>query len=289
MGAGGLAFSTRFTELVGCELPLQLAAMGGVGTTELAAAVAGAGGLGMVRDRPFAPPSGVCGTSFLMPFVPPIEQVAETAGETRIVEFFYGDPRADLVDAVHAQAALAGWQVGSAAEARAAEECGCDYVVAQGVEAGGHVRGTEPLDEVLAGVRGAVAVPVVAAGGIATAERVAEVMRLGADGVRVGTRFLVCSESGAHPRYVEAILEARGDDATVVTEWFGEGWENAPHRVLASALDAARQSGWRKVQPPSRDVGRDTRDMALYAGAGVGDVTSAGPAADAVRDLLRLL
>jgi NAD(P)H-dependent flavin oxidoreductase YrpB (nitropropane dioxygenase family) len=263
--------------------------MGGVGTTELAAAVAGAGGLGMVRNRGFTPPSGVCGTNFLMPFVPPLDQVAEAARASSIVEFSYGDPRTDLVKVVHEHGALAGWQVGSAAEARAAEERGCDYVVAQGIEAGGHVRGREPLEQLLAYVRAAVAIPVLAAGGIASAERVAGLMRLGADGVRVGTRFVVCSESRAHPRYVEAILEAKGDDATVLTEWFSDGWENAPHRVLTTTLEAARHSGWRNFNPPSRDVERDPGDMAMYAGTGVGDVTTAGSARDAVADLVRLL
>jgi NAD(P)H-dependent flavin oxidoreductase YrpB (nitropropane dioxygenase family) len=263
--------------------------MGGVGTTELATVVARAGGLGMVRNHGFTPPSGVGGTNFLMPFLPPIDRVAGAASASAIVEFSYGDPRADFVKAVHRQGALAGWQVGCAAEARAAEECGCDYVVAQGIEAGGHVRGTEPLEQLLASVRGAVAVPVLAAGGIATAERFAEVMRLGADGARVGTRFVVCYESRAHPRYVEAILEATGEDATVLTQWFSEGWENAPHRVLTSALEAARQSGWRSPTPPHRDVERDPGDMAMYAGTGVSGITSTGPAADAVADLVRLL
>jgi imidazole glycerol phosphate synthase subunit HisF len=78
--------------------------------------------------------------------------------------------------------------VGSAEEARAAEAAGCDLVVAQGVEAGGHVRGTQPLDELLAEVLGAVSVPVVAAGGIGSAERVAQLVAAGADAVRVGTR-----------------------------------------------------------------------------------------------------
>jgi NAD(P)H-dependent flavin oxidoreductase YrpB (nitropropane dioxygenase family) len=263
--------------------------MGGVGTRELAGAVAGAGGLGMVRDRGFAPSSGVCGTNFLIPFGPEIDEVAEAASIGGIVEFSSGDPRPDLVKAVHGQGALAGWQVGSAVEAQAAEECGCDYVIAQGIEAGGHVRGTEPLEQVLASVRDAVRVPVLAAGGVATAERFAEVMRLGADGVRVGTRFVVCAESRAHSRYVEAILEASGDDATVLTEWFSEGWRNAPHRVLTSALQGARQSGWRNVNPPTREVERDPADMAMYAGTGVSDITTVGPAADAVADLVRLL
>jgi NAD(P)H-dependent flavin oxidoreductase YrpB (nitropropane dioxygenase family) len=284
-----VSLSTRFTKLVGCELPLQLAAMGGVGTRELAAAVASAGGLGMVRDRGFAPSSGVCGTNFLIPFGPEIDQIAEAASTSGIVEFSSGDPRPDLVKSVHEQGALAGWQVGSAVEAQAAEECGCDYVIAQGIEAGGHVRGTEPLEQVLVSVRDAVRVPVLAAGGVATAERFVEVMRLGADGVRVGTRFVVCTESRAHPRYVEAILEASGDDATAITEWFSEGWQNAPHRVLTPALQAARQSGWRNVNPPTRDAERDPADMAMYAGTGVSDITKVGPAADAVADLVRLL
>jgi NAD(P)H-dependent flavin oxidoreductase YrpB (nitropropane dioxygenase family) len=286
---GAVAISTRFTELVGCELPLQLAPMGGVGTTELATAVAGAGGLGMVRNHGFTPPSGVAGTNFLMPFLPPIDRVVEAASASGIVEFSYGDPQADFVKVAHGQGALAGWQVGSAAEARAAEECGCDYVVAQGIEAGGHVRGRERLEQLLGSVRGSVAVPVLAAGGVATAERFAEVMRLGADGVRVGTRFVVCSESRAHPRYIEAILEASDDDATVLTEWFSDGWENAPHRVLASALEAARQSGWRNFTPPNRDVERDPGDMAMYAGTGASEITNVGPAAEAVADLVRLL
>jgi nitronate monooxygenase len=115
------------------------------------------------------------------------------------------------------------------------------------------------------------------------------VLRLGADGVRVGTRFVVCSESRAHPRYVEAILEAEGEDATVLTEWFSDGWRNAPHRVLTSALEAARQSGWRNFNPPSREVERDPGDMAMYAGAAVGDITRVEPAADVVSDLVRLL
>jgi hypothetical protein len=88
---------------------------------------------------------------------------------------------------------------------------------------------------------------------------------------------------------VEAILEAIGDEATVLTDWFSEGWENAPHRVLVSALNAAQQSGWRNVNPPSRGVERDPHDLAMYAGTGVSDIKHRGPAADAVAGLVRLL
>jgi nitronate monooxygenase len=279
--------STRFSDLVGCELPVQLAAMGGAGTTELAAAVVGAGAFGMV-PRGLEPAAGACGANFLLPFEPSLDEVGAAAGKSRVVEFFYGDPREDLVRVVHDAGALAGWQVGSAAEAEAAGECGCDYVVAQGTEAGGHVRGTQPLAEVLPAVQAAVQVPVVAAGGVSTAERFAEVMQLGADAVRVGTRFVACPESGAHPEYVRRVLEASGDD-TVLTEWFGEGWESAPHRVLRSAFDAAQESGWRRPTPPTTDVDRDPGDMAMYAGTGVGHVTAQEPAAAVVADLVSRL
>src|SRR4051812_16959232 len=261
--------------------------MGRVGTTELAAAVASAGGLGMVPNGA-EPAPGACGTNFLMPFEPSAEDVRAAAEQCRIVEFFYDDPRTELVEAAHAGGALAGWQGGSAAEAGAAEGGGCDLVAAQGREARRHVRGTQPLDEVLPDALAAVQVPVVAAGGVATAERFAELMRAGADGVRVGTRFLVAPESGAHPEYVRRLLAAGGDE-TVLTEWFGEGWEDAPHRVLRSALDAARKGGGRGVPPPAPEDDRDPSDMAMYAGTGVGHVTSAEPAATVVADLVRLL
>ena len=279
--------STRFTDLIGCRLPLQLAAMGGVGTTGLATAVEASGGLGMVPSRE-QPASGSCGVNFLVPFAPPPDVIGEAARNARVVEFFYGDPDRQLVEAAHSGGAIVGWQVGSAEEASAAVDACCDYIVAQGIEAGGHVRGTQPLDEVVPAVLAAVRLPVVAAGGIATPRRVIELLRLGADAVRVGTRFVTSPESGAHPDYIASLLAASGDD-TELTEWFGEGWPNAPHRVLRCVLDPARRSGWRETVPPYRGVERTTSDMAMYAGMGVGEVTSSQPAAEVVADLMRLL
>ena len=279
--------ATRFTNLVGCTLPVQLAAMGGVGTTELAAAVAGAGGLGMVPAGT-QPAAEACGVNFLMPFGPSLDDIAASARQCRVVEFFYADPRADVVAAAHGAGAIAGWQVGSSAEAVAAEKVGCDYIVAQGTEAGGHVRGGQGLDEVLEQVLASVRIPVVATGGIATAERAAALIRSGADAVRVGTRFVTSPESGAHPDYVRMLLAATADD-TVLTEWFSDGWANAPHRVLRSSVASAKMTGWKATVPPYRGVDRDPSDMAMYAGMGVGDVNRSQPAADVVADLVRLL
>ncbi|MGH2504553.1 MAG: NAD(P)H-dependent flavin oxidoreductase, partial [Ktedonobacterales bacterium] len=197
-------------------------------------------------------------------------------------------PDQTLVACGHDAKAIVGWQVGSAEEAVAAETVGCDYVIAQGIEAGGHVRGHQRLDDLLAEVLARVSIPVVAAGGIATPERVAQLLSLGADAVRVGTQFLACPEARTHPEYLANLLAATGDD-TVVTEWFNEGWTNAPHRVLRSALAAAQRSGWRATKPPTRDDTRPAADMAQYAGAGVGALTFIEPAETVIRHLVSQL
>lgn len=279
--------ATRFTELVGCRYPVQLAAMsGGVAGSDLAAAVRDAGGFGMIPAGESLP-SG-CGVNFLAPFIDSLEVVAEVAARSGFIEYFYATPDQTLVACGHDAKALVGWQVGSAEEAAAAETVGCDYVVAQGIEAGGHVRGHQRLDVLLAEVLARVSIPVVAAGGIATPERVAQLLSLGADAVRVGTRFLACPEARTHPEYLANLLGATGDD-TVVTEWFNEGWPNAPHRVLRSALAAAQRSGWHATKPPTRDDTRPAADMAQYAGAGVGALTSIEPAETVLRHLVSQL
>lgn len=279
---------TRFTELVGCLWPVQLSAMGGgVGGSELAAAVQDAGGLGMVSWGEELPDPG-CGINFLVPFVRSASEVTEASRGASVVEFFYGDPDPALVLSGRAVAPVVGWQVGSVEEAKAAVSAGCDYIVVQGTEAGGHVRGHEPLDLVLPEVLEKSSVPVVAAGGIATAERVAALISLGADAVRVGTRFLVCPEAHAHDQYVANLIAATSD-GTVLTDWYDEGWPHAPHRVLRSSVDAARQSGWRSPLPPARDIDRPVGDMAQYAGTGVGAISEVQSAAEVVADLVRLL
>ncbi|HLK95182.1 MAG TPA: nitronate monooxygenase [Nocardioidaceae bacterium] len=301
---------TRFTDLLGCQLPIQLAGMGGVAGPELANAVARAGGAGTVA--PHGQPRsaldgvldqlgpGVIGFNVLMPFLD-VSAVETASARLRYVEFFYGDPVPDLVTRVHAHGALAAWQVGSAAEAVAAEEVGCDFVIAQGVEAGGHVRGTTALLPLLDEVLDAVQVPVVAAGGIATARGVAAVLAAGADAARIGTRFLATPEADVHPDYLDGLLGARAEDA-VLTETFSATWPDAPHRVLRSCIDAALALsgdtvgavtfGDREVplprlgpQTPVRATTGHISAMPYYAGQGVGAVSEIRPAAEIVRQL----
>ena len=304
---------TTFTKLVGCSVPIQQAGMGGAATPELAAAVSDAGGLGMV-NMVMVPAaevatavaglakatSGPVGINFLMPFLD-LAVVDAAAPHCRVVEFFYGDPQAGLVERVHAAGALADWQVGTADEAKAAVQAGCDFVVAQGVEAGGHVRGTVGLLALLDEVLHVVEVPVLAAGGIGSARAMAAALAAGADGVRVGTRFVATAESGSHPAYMQALVEASAAD-TVITTAFSVMWPDAPHRVLRSAvaameafpgettgemdLGAARMPIPRGAVPsPTRDTTGAIPAMALYAGESVGDVVRVQSAGDVVREL----
>jgi nitronate monooxygenase len=304
---------TAFTELLGCSIPIQQAGMGGFTDPDLPVAVAEAGGVGML-GAVMVPPDDLSGlldvvnqrtqkpvgVNFLMPFLDRscVDVAAEKA---RLVEFFYDEPDSALIDAVHAGGALAAWQVGSEREARAAADAGCDLIVAQGIEAGGHVRGQVGLLSLLARVVEAVEVPVVAAGGIGTARAMAAALACGADAVRVGTRFVAAAESPAHPDYVRALVEARAED-TVLTEAFSVMWPDAPHRVLRSSVQAAEafegevvgemEMGGQKmplprfaVPNPMRDTTGTIEAMALYAGQSVDGVRGVMPAAEIVREL----
>jgi nitronate monooxygenase len=271
-------------------LPLQLAGMGGIGSAALARAVSSAGGLGMVPSY-IEPPTdaGPVGINFLLPWGLDVAAVHAAANRCRVVEFFCDWPSTEALEAVHATRALGAWQVGSVEEALAAEHAGCDFVVVQGTEAGGHVRGELSLMELLPNVVEEIAIPVVAAGGIATSEHVREVIALGADAVRVGTLFVATRESNAHPDYVRRLVEARGPEDTVLTTHFDEGWPDAPHRVLRTALEEALERDYHGPSPPSQAEEGPVGFKALYAGCGVAQVREVRSATEVVHELMASL
>ena len=131
---------------------------------------------------------------------------------------------------------MAAWQVGDAEEARRAQDAGCDLVVAQGVEAGGHVRGTIALLPLLDAVLDATPdIPVVAAGGIGTPRAMAAALAAGADAVRVGTRFVATEEADTHPEYAQALVDA-GPEDTVLTTTFSFMWPEGQERMFIQGV-----------------------------------------------------
>jgi len=208
---------------------------GGLARHELAAAVSEAGGLGTIgfldaerlrselraarahTSRPLA-------VNLLLPFARNAHWAA--AADADLVVTFWGPPeRRSSQLWVH--------QCGSVDEARAAWTAGADGVIAQGREAGGHVRGVVPALELLAAVRAALpgGYPVLLAGGMAQRADVRRALEAGAAAAVLGTRFLLTYESRAHPQYKARLLDTH---ATIRTELFGVGWPGS-HRVAANA------------------------------------------------------
>jgi nitronate monooxygenase len=223
-------------ERLGVELPVVQAGMGGgLSRHELAAAVSEAGGLGTIAvngaeaiRRELAAARALTGrplaVNLLLPFAR--REWFEAAAAADVVVTFWGRPRRRTAGVwLH--------QCGSVAEARRAQVAGADGVIVQGVEAGGHVRGTTPALRLLEEARRGLPrdYPVWVAGGIAARDDVREAIEAGAEAAVAGTRFLLSEESRAHPLYKERLLES---DETILTELFGAGWP-APHRVVPNA------------------------------------------------------
>jgi nitronate monooxygenase len=316
--------------LLGIDVPIVSAPMGFVSGPKLAAAVSNAGGLGIMSfngnpppllreeirrlrsmtDRPF-------GVNVLLdgPHLPfPVEAVVNVCLEETVpvLSTFWGDP-SPWVAAAHAMGVRVMHQVGSVSEALRAARAGVDVIVAQGVEAGGHVVGAVSTMALVPRVVDAVTpVPVVAAGGIADARGLLAALALGAQAAMIGTRFIATPEAYAHQVYKQMVLAAT-EDQTVRTTLFGHGWPNAPHRTLRTAFvdqwlpEERRGSEQRSDEPvigqtkiggqqlpllrfmgfpPTPDTSGDLESMDFLAGQSVGLVKEIKPAAAVVRDLV---
>ena len=197
----------RFLDLVGVELPVVNAPMGGLAGGALAAAVTDAGGFGFVGggygdrewiDREVALAGGRrIGIGLITWAVPDrpsaIEHVIGLG--TNDVWLSFGEP-APHVAAIHARGARAWCQVQDVASARAAIDAGADVVIAQGSEAGGHGRDRPNLSSIFAEVLALAGdIPVLAAGGVGSPEDAAALVASGASGVVLGTRLYASHEA----------------------------------------------------------------------------------------------
>ena len=316
---------TPLCDALGIRHPIVSAPMGpDLAGPELVAAVSEAGGLGVLQAQ-FAPPAELraqireirartakpFGVSAILHF--PAEPIVATCLEERVpvLWLFWGDP-APFVARAHAVGTKVFHQVGSVAEAASAARAGVDVVVAQGCEAGGHVRGDVSTLVLVPRVVDAIApTPVIASGGIADARGLVAVLALGAQAGVLGTRFLASEESRAHPRYKQRLLEASEED-TALTTLFGVGWPNAPHRALRTPFVEARRGDEARGQvgrpddpvvgrtvvagrsvelreyvcfPPNREATGDVESMGMLAGQCVGAIDAIKPAGQLVREI----
>jgi len=257
--------------------------MGGVARAELAAAVSLAGGLGtlgMVRESPefiaaqVRQLKEVCDRPYAVNIIPAAtdrtlldEQVACLIElEVPIVTLFW-DIDEDCVSAFRKRDVTVIHQVGSLDEAVHAQTAGVDILIVQGREAGGHVRGTAALHQLLPEITSAMSVPIVAAGGIATGQQITAAMKLGAQGVCLGTRFLASEESNAHRYHKTAVVLADAED-TVLTDRFHINWPMpAPVRVLQNAItELPATHSELNDKHPSQEIGsQDGKPILKYS------------------------
>jgi NAD(P)H-dependent flavin oxidoreductase YrpB (nitropropane dioxygenase family) len=301
---------TPLCDLLGIEVPILCAGMGSVAGPELVAAVSEAGGLGVLGVSG-ASPEGVHGRIAATREITrrPIgvnviidEDGWATSAEDRellraevaaaieekagVLVLFWGDP-APYVELARGSGVPVLMQVGSLAEAEAAVAAGVDGIIVQGVEAGGHVRATSSIWELLpAVVAGVSPLPVLASGGIGDGAGVTRALQLGAQGVSLGTRFVASEESAAHPEYKRRIVESSAKDTVYTEDLYNIYWPGAPTRTLrnrtfeewdaAGRPPAGQRPGEGTTVGTLRLASGETYELPRYGGAGSPLVTFEG-------------
>ncbi len=313
---------------LGIDLPILNAGMGGgLANAELAAAVSNAGGLGVLGMGGLPAPvireqirklrsltTKPFGVNIILALLEEGQVEICLDEKVPVLILFWGDPKPFVAMTRRTGTKLV-LQCGSADEAKAAADAGVDAVMIQGVEAGGHVKGTTALSIALPAVVEAVKpLPVIAAGGVADGRGLAAALQLGAQAVSIGTRFLCSNESAALRAYKERIVRAKAED-TVHTLLFDIGWPNAAHRVLRNKAYAEWEAagspptgqrpgegvtfattaiaGTRIDMPryhifmPLEGFEGDMEYAALYSGQSCSLVNDIKPAAEIMRELVR--
>ena len=314
-------FHTQICDLLGCSLPILQAGMGGPARSELAAAVAAAGGfgmLGMVRESPDLIAAEIdavrarTNRPFAVNLIPSatradlLDAEMGAALDRGVPAFcFFWDVVAEAVTRAKKSGALVLHQVGTVDAAKAALDAGVDLLIAQGVEAGGHVHGQTSALVLVEQIVRLSTVPVVASGGFATGASLVAALSLGAQGIHCGTAFLATEESFAHDYHKDRLIAADAAD-TVYTDAYVLNWpKGAPVRVIRNSMidslgyqltgydpahivreEIARQDGTPilrfSTDSPLRTTEGDLEAMALYAGQGTAFVSRKERAADVI-------
>jgi nitronate monooxygenase len=313
---------TTLAETLGIRVSLFQSGMGGVAGPDLACAVSEAGAAGcmggykLVGDalstmlkRLIAGTDRPVGVNLIPEVVGPDElarQVAQVLDETprHVYLSLFGMAEDTVFERIIGAGRRLVVQVGTVDDGVRAAELGA-IVVAQGIEAGGHLLGTSNRDALVAELRELLpAGCLIAAGGIGSPAEAARAIAAGADGVLLGTAFVVARESMAHP-YFKSAVRSSGEADTVITDVYEIGWPGRRHRVLATAVtrdpDQPKNFIGRTVVegkpyvvprfsaavPTTTTSGR-IEEMAMYCGLSCAAVSQELPAADIVAEFARI-
>lgn len=230
---------TRLNKL-GISSPIMQAGMSGAAGPDLVAAVAHAGGIGtlglhdisiwdqVINETKQLTQGQAFAVNLLLPYTRSEHVEAVIKHQVPIAVLFWGED-AQLIQHLKNNNIFVFQQIASIKEAQFAINAGVDGLIIQGVEAGGHVKGTLTLEVLLMEIlKLGISIPIFAAGGIYTHLDAQRMIQLGASGVCTGTRFLMTNESNAHDAYKRKLLDA---NETIMTTLFGLGWPD-PHRVV---------------------------------------------------------
>ena len=229
-GTGGLSFSNRITKLFGVDYPIIQAGMIWASGWRLASAVSNAGGLGLIGSGSMYPDVlrehiQKCKTATSKSFgvnipllYPDIDKHIQIVIEegVKIVFTSAGNPKT-WTSVLKEKGITVVHVISSSKFARKSEEAGCDAIVAEGFEAGGHNGREETTTMVLIpAVVNAVKIPVIAAGGIATGKQMLAAMVMGAEGIQMGSRFVASEEASSHINFKNAVINSNEGD-TILT------------------------------------------------------------------------
>jgi nitronate monooxygenase len=289
---------TWLTDRFDLQVPVVSAPMAGVSGGALAGAVSAAGGLGLIGFAAGPPealraeceiaahggrPFGVGLLAWLLPRDESLLDLALDSGAA-LVSVSFGD-YAPYVDRIKSAGAVAATQVGTLDDLRAAEAAGVDVVVVRGGEGGGHGRDVVATLPLLQAALETTDLPVLAAGGIATARGLAAVLAAGAAGAWVGTAFLACDESAYDDTSRQAVIDAALTDTvytTVLDIGRGSPW---PSEFGGRAITSAYAQTWHGREDELRADPVRNPDAPVWAGQAVGLVTAQRAAAAVVAEL----
>jgi len=308
-----MKLKTPLCDLLGIEVPITLAGMGGVAYADVCAAVSEAGGFGTlgmagaspegirnemrkVRERTDKPFGVDLLAALPESLLASIDTIIDEGAKAFIAGLGVPGP---VIERCHDAGVLVMSMCGKVSHAIAAEQAGCDVVVAQGTEAGGHtgqVGGVALIPQVV----DAVGIPVLAAGSFVDGRGLAAALAFGAQGVWMGTRFIASQEARAHPDFKKRITQISSADTAITRSYSGkpmrvvrndwvDEWERKPDEIMRfpDQMAFSTREGVLLFSSAETDGALDTGRACMPCGQGAGAIDDIPSCAEIIENVMR--